>query len=59
MVVLKNIIGARTRQELERKIEDNLERGWKIASPVKHFPHDPRPYQMLLKFETDKEQVSL
>ena len=59
MVVLKNIIKARTQRELEMKIADNLDRGWIIASSIKHFPHDPRPYQTLMKFETDKEKVCL
>lgn len=59
MVVLKNIIGARTQRELEIRIAECEERGWKVASQMKHFPGDPRPYQILMKFEADKEHVSL
>lgn len=59
MVVLKNIIGARTQRELENRIADCEERGWKVASQMKLFPGNPRPYQILMKFETDKDSVSL
>jgi|GEM_PF-1259612 len=59
MVQLRKITKARTSQELKRMIEDDKERGWKVASRVNHFPHHSRPYQILMKFETDKEHVKL
>lgn len=59
MVPLRKITKARTARELERLIEDDKERGWNVASRVNHFPHHSRPYQILMKFETDKEYVSL
>lgn len=59
MVPLRKITKARTARELERLIEDDKERGWKVGSTVNHFPHHSRPYQILMKFETDKECVKL
>lgn len=59
MVPLRKITKARTSQELRRLIADDTDRGWKVASRVNHFPHHSRPYQILMKFETDKEHVKL
>ncbi|WP_249645872.1 MULTISPECIES: hypothetical protein [unclassified Lysinibacillus] len=59
MVPLKKITKARTSRELERMIEDDKERGWNVASKVNHFPYHSRPYQVLMTFKTDNEQVSL
>lgn len=58
MVMLKKVTKARTSRELEKYVSDDVERGWKIASQMRHFPQDSRPYQILMKFETDKERVS-
>lgn len=59
MATLRKITKARTSRELKRMIEDDKERGWNVASKVNHFPYHSRPYQILMTFETDKEQVSL
>lgn len=59
MVTLKKITKARTSRELERLIEDDTERGWRVASKVNHFPYHSRPYQILMKFDMEREQVSL
>ncbi len=55
MVPLKKITKSRTSRELEQMIEDEKERGRSGASKVNHS----RLYQVLMTFETDKEQVSL
>lgn len=59
MVALKKITKARTSQELERMVADDTDRGWHVASKVNHFPYHSRPYQILMKFDTEREQVSL
>lgn len=53
MVPLKKITKARTSRELDRLLM--IWRGWNVASKVNHFPYHSRPYQILMKFETDKE----
>ncbi|UPW82346.1 hypothetical protein [Lysinibacillus sp. Ag94] len=59
MAQLKKITKARTQRELERLVADDTERGWNVASRMNYISHDPRPYQILLKFNTEREQVSL
>ena len=56
MDVLKNIIRARTQRELEKRIAYSQERGWKVASHVKYFPGDRRPYQVLLEFDEQRSE---
>lgn len=59
MVPLKKITKARTSRELERLVTDDTERGWTVASRMNYISADPRPYQILLEFNTEREQVSL
>ncbi|MET4563347.1 hypothetical protein ABIA69_004544 [Lysinibacillus parviboronicapiens] len=59
MATLRKITKARTSRELERLVADDTERGWNVASRMNYISHDPRPYQMLLQFNTDNERVSL
>ncbi|MFJ8513396.1 hypothetical protein [Lysinibacillus xylanilyticus] len=59
MAQLKKITKARTSRELEHLVADDTERGWSVESRMNYISQDPRPYQILLKFNTENEQVSL
>ncbi len=59
MKPLKKITKARTSRDLEQLVADDTERGWSVASRMNYISHDPRPYQILLKFNAEREQVSL
>ncbi len=59
MPTLRKITKARTSRELERLVTDDTERGWMIASRMNYISADPRPYQILLEFNTDNERVSI
>ncbi|KMY32007.1 hypothetical protein ACZ11_07475 [Lysinibacillus xylanilyticus] len=59
MAQLKKITKARTPRELERLVADDTERGWNVVSRMKYISQDPRPYQMLLIFNTENDQMSL
>ncbi len=53
MPTLRKITKARTPRELERLVTDDTERGWMVASRMNYISADPRPYQILLEFNTD------
>ncbi|MFJ6268182.1 hypothetical protein [Lysinibacillus xylanilyticus] len=59
MAQLKKITKARTPRELERLVADDTERGWNVESRMNYISQDPRPYQMLLIFNTENERVGL
>ncbi|SPT98383.1 Uncharacterised protein [Lysinibacillus capsici] len=59
MPTLRKITKARTSRELERLVADDTDRGWMVASRMNYISADPRPYQILLEFNTEREQVSL
>lgn len=59
MKPLKKITNARTSRELEQLVADDTERGWNVASRMNYISQDPRPYQILLEFNVEREQVSL
>jgi len=59
MAQLKKITRARTPRDLERLVADDTERGWNVASRMNYISQDPRPYQMLLIFNTENERVGL
>lgn len=59
MPTLRKITKARTSRELERLVTDDTERGWMVASRMNYISADPRPYQILLEFNTDNERVSM
>lgn len=59
MPTLRKITKARTSRELERLVTDDTERGWMVASKMNYISADPRPYQILLEFNTDNERVSI
>lgn len=59
MPTLRKITKARTSRELERLVTDETERGWMVASRMNYISADPRPYQILLEFNTDNERVSI
>lgn len=55
METLRKITKARTSQELQQMIANDTERGWNVASKVNHFPYHSRPYQILMKFSTERD----
>lgn len=59
MPTLRKNTKARTSRELERLVTDDTERGWMVASRMNYISADPRPYQILLEFNTDNERVSI
>ncbi|MEQ6357727.1 hypothetical protein ABNX05_24275 [Lysinibacillus sp. M3] len=59
MAALRKITKARTSRELEHLVADDTERGWNVASRMNYISQDPRPYQILLEFNVEREQVSL
>lgn len=59
MPTLRKITKARTSRELERLVADDTDRGWMVASRMNYISADPRPYQILLEFNTDNERVSI
>lgn len=59
MPTLRKITKARTSRELERLVTDETERDWMVASRMNYISADPRPYQILLEFNTDNERVSI
>lgn len=46
----KKIIGAKTREKLEKQIKAERQNHWYPISDIKFFEYEARPYQVLLRF---------
>lgn len=46
----KKIIGAKTREKLEKQIKAEARNHWCQISEIKFFEYEARPYQVLMKF---------
>ncbi|NOG28545.1 hypothetical protein [Lysinibacillus fusiformis] len=46
----KKIIGAKTREKLEKQIKVERQNHWYPISDIKFFEYEARPYQVLLRF---------
>lgn len=46
----KKIIGAKTREKLEKQIKAEARNHWYPISEIKFFEYEARPYQVLMKF---------
>ncbi|MGR6904976.1 hypothetical protein [Lysinibacillus sp. BSL11] len=46
----KKIIGAKTREKLQKQIKAEAKSHWYQISEIKFFEYEARPYQVLMKF---------
>lgn len=51
----RKILKGRTKRELEKEIERHEEYGYKVASDMKYFDYDNKPYQILVEKRWSKE----
>lgn len=46
----KKILEAKTREKLNKQIQAEARNHWYPISDIKFYDHEPKPYQVLMKF---------